>query len=224
MSSVWIVPGLAVHRYAIPSADALRGNGHDVRLLEPPGWPGRPAELDRYGEALAAEIADTVGRVDLLVGLSVGGQAAAVAAATTPGIPRLLLVSPTIDPDHRTRRALLAGWLRGEDHPDSPGTRTHLPDWRRAGPVRIYRTFASVLTVQLEQILPTVDAAVTIAHADHDQLSSHASVGPDSSSSRTPRTPGRSAITPASADSWTLCSTPTASIGDKILDGGRSTL
>ena len=174
MSSVWIVPGLAVHRYAIPAADALRGNGHDVRLVEPPGWPGRPAELDRYGEALAAEIADTVGGVDLLVGLSVGGQAAAVAAATTPGIPRLLLVSPTIDPDHRTRRALLAGWLRGEDHPDSPGTRTHLPDWRRAGPVRIYRTFASVLTVQLEQILPTVDAAVTIAHADHDQLSSHA--------------------------------------------------
>ena len=140
MSSVWIVPGLAVHRYAIPAADALRRKGHDVRLVEPPGWPGRPAELDRFGEALAAEIADTVGGaarealaaeiadtvgdVDLLVGLSVGGQAAAVAAATTPGIRRLLLVSPTIDPDHRTRRALLAGWLRGEDHPDSPGTRT----------------------------------------------------------------------------------------------------
>ena len=32
----------------------------------------------------------------------------------------------------------------------------------------------SVLGVQLEEILLDVEAAVTIAHADHDQLSSHA--------------------------------------------------
>jgi pimeloyl-ACP methyl ester carboxylesterase len=174
MSEVWIVPGLAVHRYAMPAAEALRTHGHRVRLLDPPGWPGRPPELDRYGRCVAEELSQLSGRLDLLIGLSVGTQAAAVAAAEDPGVARLLLISPTIDPAQRSRHALLAGWLRGENHPDSPGIRTHLPDWRRAGLARIYRTFASVLRVRLEQVLPHVDAAVTIAHADHDQLSSHA--------------------------------------------------
>lgn len=174
MSEVWIVPGLAVRRYAMPAAEALGARGHRVRLLDPPGWPGRPPELDRYGHSVADEVSQLSGPLDLLIGLSVGGQAAAVAAADYPGVARLLLISPTIDPAQRSRHALLAGWLRGEDHPDSPAMRTHLPDWRRAGPVRIYRAFASVLRVRLEDVLPHVDAAVTIAHADHDQLSSHA--------------------------------------------------
>jgi hypothetical protein len=174
VSRVWIVPGLAVRRYAQPAAHALQADGHEVNLLDPPGWPGRPPELDSYGRALADDIARNREGVDLLIGLSVGSQAAAVTAAARPGIARLLLVSPTIDPQQRSRHRLLAGWLRGEDHPDSPGTRTHLPDWRRAGPVRIYRTFTSVLRVHLEDVLPQVDAAVTIAHADHDQLSAHA--------------------------------------------------
>ena len=173
VSEVWIVPGLAVRRYAVPAADALRAHGHRVKLLDPPGWPGRPPELDRYGHSVADEIVRASSRIDLLIGLSVGGQAAAVVAADHPGVSRLLLVSPTIGPVQRSRHALLTGWLRGEDHPNSPATRTHLPDWRRAGPARIYRTFASVLRVRLEDVLPHVDAAVTIAHADHDRLSTH---------------------------------------------------
>ena len=174
MSEVWIVPGLAVRRYAMPAADALPTHGHRVKLLDPPGWPGRPPELDRYGHLVADEISQLSTPLDLLIGLSVGGQAAAVAAADHPGVVRLLLISPTIDPAQRSRRALLAGWLRGEDHPDAPGTKTHLPDWRRAGPARIYRAFSSVLRVRLEEVLPHVAAAVTITHADHDRLSAHA--------------------------------------------------
>jgi hypothetical protein len=174
MSRIVIIPGLAVQRYAQPAVAALLAHGHSATLLDPPGWPGRPPELDRYGRAVADQLAGAGRRVDLLVGLSVGTQAAAVAAACGAPVERLLLISPTVGPERRTRRSLLAGWLHGEDHPDSPPLRIQVPDWRRAGPARIYRTFASVLAVPLEEVLPGVSAPVTIAHADHDNLTSHA--------------------------------------------------
>jgi hypothetical protein len=50
----------------------------DVELLPAPGLTNGPADLRRYGEALADRLRAGP-PVDLLVGLSVGAQAAAVA-------------------------------------------------------------------------------------------------------------------------------------------------
>ena len=58
-------------------------------------------DLAAYGRELGAEISAAGKPVDVLIGLSAGTQAAAVAAAATPLVRRLVLVSPTVDPESR---------------------------------------------------------------------------------------------------------------------------
>lgn len=172
VARVVIVPGLAVRSYAVPAAHALAAHGHEVDLRPAPAWRGQPTDLRRYGLELAGELERSGRRVDLLVGLSVGTQAAAV-AATRLSVGQLLLISPTVDPARRTRRRLLAAWQHGEDHPDAPSLRQRLPDWLRAGPRRIYQGFVSAIDVHLEDVLGDVSAPVTVVHAECDTLSDH---------------------------------------------------
>lgn len=170
MARVVIVPGLAVRGYAIPAARALVAAGHEAHLLRAPAWRGAPADLGRYGRMLAADLARRGSDVDLLVGLSVGGQAAAVAAAASPHVRRLLLVSPTVDPVNRTPRRLLARWLGLDEGAESPGFVGSLPDWSRAGIPRIAVGFASALRLPLERVLPWVAGEVVIVRAARDTL------------------------------------------------------
>lgn len=154
---------------------ALHAAGHDAELEDPPGWPRRSPDLAEYGRELGTGLADADRRVDLLVGLSVGTQAAAVAAATAGPdvIGHLLLVSPTVPPEIRTPPRLMRQFLAGENHPDSPSWRSHMPDWRRAGIPNLVRGFRSALQVRLEELLPAVTVPVTLVHAGADHLSSH---------------------------------------------------
>ena len=172
MVRVVIVPGLAVRGYAVEATEALIGAGFEARLEQPPGWPGQATELDAYGHRLAAGLRREFRPVELLIGLSVGSQAAAVAAAHVQ-VGNLLLVSPTVPPELRNEPRLLARFLRGENHRDSPSWPSQLPDWRRAGLKRILACFRSTTEVVLEDILPAVTAPTTIAHGDADQLSTH---------------------------------------------------
>jgi pimeloyl-ACP methyl ester carboxylesterase len=172
VARIVIVPGLAVRSYAMPAADALAATGHEVDLRRAPAWRGQATDLRRYGLDLAAELDRGDRRVDLLVGLSVGTQAAAVAATQLP-VGNLLLVSPTVDPARRSRIRLFAAWRHGEDHPDAPGVLQHIPDWMRAGPRRIYAGFVSAIAVHLEDVLRDVSAPVTVVHAESDTLSDH---------------------------------------------------
>ncbi len=168
------MPGLAVRGYAVGAARALTEAGYAVELEDPPGWANRADDLAAYGRDLATRLTGADGRVDVLVGLSVGTQAAAMAAMVAAGtglVGRLLLISPTVPPELRTRTRLAARFLRGEDHPDSPTWRSQVPDWRRAGVRRIARVFDSALKVRLEDILASVTATLTVVHAEADQLS-----------------------------------------------------
>jgi len=80
---VVIVPGLAVRRYLRPARAALRRRGIDADLTPAPGQPGEHCDLSAFGRSLGEQLR---GRpVDLLVGQSVGAQAAAVAAAVANG-------------------------------------------------------------------------------------------------------------------------------------------
>lgn len=171
MASILIVPGLAVRSYAVPAAEGLRVDGHTVDLLPAPTWRGVPDELLRYGRWLAERVRASGSPVDLLVGLSLGTQAAAVAALDCD-VRRLLLVSPTVDPSRRSRGRLLASWLHGDRHPDSESLGQQAPDWARAGPGRIYRGMMSAIHLPLEDLLPEVSAEVTIVHAGWDNLTS----------------------------------------------------
>jgi hypothetical protein len=172
LTRVIVVPGLAVHAYAEPPVRHLRDNGYDARLLSPPAWRGIDHDLERYGRNLAAAIDREGAPVDVLIGLSVGTQAAAVAASSTDLVKRLVLVSPTIDPAYRSMIKQSLVFVRGDPH-DKAGYLSHVPDWSRAGVIRIFRGFASAIVLHLEDILPSVPAAVTIIHTEYDPLTTH---------------------------------------------------
>lgn len=175
MQKIVVVPGLAVRGYATVAVSALADAGLDADLVDPPAWRTVPADLDAYGRVLGRRLHDDARPTAVLVGLSVGTQAAAVAAAVAGDqVRQLLLISPTVDPARRSTLRLLASWLQGEDHRDSPPLTGQVSDWRHAGVPRIYRGLRSAVRLPLEQVLPDVTAEITIVHAEADQLSAHA--------------------------------------------------
>jgi pimeloyl-ACP methyl ester carboxylesterase len=169
-----VVPGLAVRRYAEPPVERLRQAGYTVDLRPGLAWRGVPVDLAAYGQQLGAEIAAAGAPVDVLVGLSAGTQAAAVAATTTPLVRRLVLVSPTIDPDRRNTVKMLAIFLKPNPNEEFALFSELLPDWSKAGPRRILHGFRSAIELPLEDILGQVEAELTIVHADYDQLTTYA--------------------------------------------------
>jgi pimeloyl-ACP methyl ester carboxylesterase len=157
-----------------PVAETLSGRGDATRLLDAPGQPGAPADLREYGARLGADLADG-DPVDLLVGLSVGTQAAAVAAvAAGPGrVGHLLLVGPTVDPERRTLGRFLAAWARAGTREDSSLLPRQAPDWRQAGIRQLIGVVRSALSVRLEQVLADVPCPITVVHAERDVVTSH---------------------------------------------------
>jgi pimeloyl-ACP methyl ester carboxylesterase len=173
MARVIVVPGLAVHAYAELPVQHLCDNGYDARLLQPPAWRGVEDDLESYGRNLVADIDREGAPVDVLIGLSAGTQVAAVAASGTDLVKRLVLVSPTIDPAYRSMIKQSLVFVRGDPH-DKAAFLSQVPDWSRAGIPRIFRGFASAIALHLEDILPRVQAEVTIIHTEHDPLTTHA--------------------------------------------------
>jgi pimeloyl-ACP methyl ester carboxylesterase len=169
-----IVPGAAVRRYVEPVVDALTDRGVPTRLLDAPGQPGAPADLSAYGARLGRCLSDGE-PVDLLVGLSVGTQAAAVAAASAGPAPvgHVLLVGPTVDPERRTVARFVAGWARAGTREDSSLFPRQVPDWREAGVRRLAGVVRSALSVRLEKVLADVACPVTVVHAERDVVTSH---------------------------------------------------
>jgi pimeloyl-ACP methyl ester carboxylesterase len=173
MVRVMVIPGLAVRAYVELPVRHLCDNGHDVKLLDPPAWRGVDHDLKRYGRKLAANIDHDGAPVDVLIGLSVGTQAAAVTASLTSLVRHLVLVSPTIDPAYRSMIKQAAVFLiRGDPH-DKAAFFSQVPDWSRAGIRRIFRGFASAIALPIEDFLPDVRAEVTIIHTEYDLLTTH---------------------------------------------------
>jgi pimeloyl-ACP methyl ester carboxylesterase len=171
---ILVVPGLAVRRYIEGAVDELRVHGHEAVLLAAPAQREEAADLASYGAALARRLQDDGREVDLLIGLSVGSQAAAVAAAGTPLVRRLLLVSPTVDPVVRSMPRLLAAWVRGGIGEKPALLRHQFPDWQSTSLSQLSQGLASALQVPLEDVLLDVGAQLTVAHSEHDRLTSHA--------------------------------------------------
>ena len=173
-TTVVVVPGAGVRRYVEPVADTLTGRGFATQLLEAPGQPGAPADLSAYGARLGRCLSDGE-RVDLLVGLSVGTQAAAVAAAAAgPGrVVHLLLVGPTVDPERRTVARFVAGWARAGMREDSSLFPRQVPDWREAGLRQLAGVVRSALSLRLETVLADVPCPITVVHAERDVVTSH---------------------------------------------------
>jgi pimeloyl-ACP methyl ester carboxylesterase len=143
----------------------------------------RSADLGEYGRNLAGRITRG-GVVDVLIGLSVGTQVAAVAAVATAKAPRtcsprgsvgrLVLISPTVDPAARSAPRLVGRWLAGGRVEPVSLLPQQLPDWRRAGPARIATVVRSARRIAIERLLPGVSCPVTVVHAERDVITSHA--------------------------------------------------
>jgi pimeloyl-ACP methyl ester carboxylesterase len=170
---VALIPGLAVSRYARPAVAALRGRGIDARLLAAPGGPTGPVDVRVYGHQLAQRLD---GDTDVLIGLSVGSQVAAVAAATADPsrLRRVVLISPTVDPAARRATRLVLRWLAGGRREPLRLAREQVPDWTRAGPQRLAGGIRSALQVHIEDLLPQLDGRLTVVHAERDVITSHA--------------------------------------------------
>ena len=169
-----IVPGAAVRSYVRPAADALRDRGVEVHLLPAPGEPDAQAHLHKYGRELAHQISRD-DPADLLIGLSVGAQVAAVAATTRDPyqVRHLMLISPTVDPQIRTTPRLLSRWLAGGRLERPALFLEQFPEWRRAGPRRLFQVVRSAVTVRIEDLLPNLRARLTVVHGEHDTITSH---------------------------------------------------
>jgi pimeloyl-ACP methyl ester carboxylesterase len=147
---------------------------------------------------MARELAREEG-VDLLVGLSVGSQAAAVAAAACgdSGVRRLLLISPTVDPAQRTALRFLAQWAAAGRLEDPALFREQLPEWRAAGPRSLLGVVTSALQVRLEQVLIDVSSPLTVVHAEDDAITGHGYAA-----GLATRFHGRLVVVPSAVHSW----------------------
>lgn len=176
MPEVVLVQGLAVADYLLPALTEL-GRVTRAHLLDLPGLAGAgdpPHRLRLAGYAAAVSdwlTARATGPV-LLAGHSAGTQIAAHAAASpTAPVCGLVLASPTIDPVARSWPRLCARFVRDGRH-ERPGlTRSHLPEWRRAGPRRLYRLTADCLVDELERTISGVRVPVLVLRGAEDRLS-----------------------------------------------------
>ena len=185
MRKALIVPGAAVHRYVRDTVEALPAVGISGALLAGPGEPKVAADLGEYGRDLAGRITGG-GGVDVLIGLSVGAQVAAVAAVETAkasrtcspphrgSVGRLVLISPTVDPAARSAPRLVGRWLAGGRVEPVSLLRQQLPDWGGAGPARIATVVRSARRIAIERLLPGLSCPVTVVHAERDVITSHA--------------------------------------------------
>ena len=189
-----VVPGAAVRSYVRPAMECARAAGWDVELIGAPGEPGCPADLCSYGREIAGRIAGQP--VDVLIGLSVGAQVAAVAAAAVP-VPHLVLVSPTVDPACRSAPRLLGRWLAGGSKESPRLLPQQAPEWWRAGARQLARVVRSALAVEVERLLPRVDARLSVVHAEHDVITSH-----DYAAQLAAGHGGRLIVLPGATHSW----------------------
>jgi hypothetical protein len=166
-----IVPGLAVSSYVDDAIAELKRRGYEVELAPAPAWRGVPKRLLSYGHALGARLQRRARPVDLLVGLSVGSQAATIAALDSKLVGQLLLVSPMVDPSTRTPPKLLGAWVFRKQRGD-PSFFEQVPDWSKAGIWRILAGFLSALDIQLERVLPHFTGRVTVVQPEWNTLSS----------------------------------------------------
>ena len=234
MARVLVVPGAAVRSYAQPAVEELRRRDIVAELLAAPGEPGQPARLDEYGRVLAGRISAEE-PVDLMIGLSVGAQVVAMAAAVSsmialrekpgpdaslqttvpsPAIRGLMLVSPTVDPDSRTVASLLARWLACGRRERAGLLREQAPDWRRAGIRRVAAVVRSALAVEVEQLLPEVSVPVTVVHAACDVITSHAYAAGLAADNG-----ARFVVVPNATHSWPYCDESRfADLVEKVLE------
>jgi len=169
--TVAVIPGVGVRRYLLPTVDAVRDRGWEVTLLPGLGQPAMASDLHLYADQIGPGLAR--GPLDLLVGLSVGCQAAALVATRYRPSARLVLVGPTVDPACRSVPRLMARWVLAGTREPSDLLPRQAADWRDAGPRSLMRVVRSAVALRLEDMSLPRSVRTCVVHADSDLITSH---------------------------------------------------
>jgi pimeloyl-ACP methyl ester carboxylesterase len=171
-----VAPGLGVSAYLRESVACAAESGYRAWLLDPPGFGHSGNPPFRLGVRDIADVfVEWLRHRELrdvtLAGHSSGTQVAAHVAGHVPElVDRLLLGSPTVDPQYRPWPKAFVQWRRdGRLEPRSL-VRTQVPEWRRAGPLRLLGLARSLFADDLETSVRRVACPVTVIRAERDPL------------------------------------------------------
>ncbi|SDZ17044.1 Lysophospholipase, alpha-beta hydrolase superfamily [Micromonospora pattaloongensis] len=172
---VALVQGMGVADYLMPGLGAF-GGWTRAHLVELPGFAGSgdpPHELtvSEFGRAVAGWL--TARRLDgvVLIGHSSGSQVAAEAAVGQGGVRGLVLASPTIDPVARGLGRLFLRW-RWDGRREPPGlSRSHRPEWKRAGLRRLAHLVRAHLDHTIEEPLARLTIPLLVMRGRDDVIS-----------------------------------------------------
>jgi pimeloyl-ACP methyl ester carboxylesterase len=174
------LPVVLVHGMNISSAffrPALRriGNHHRVYAPDLPGYglsdkPRRTLRIEEQSDVLARWF-EAVGLSSaLVVGVSMGSQFASALADRRPDLVRgLVLASPTMDPELRSRPRAMLRWAM-----ELPAELRMIPvmlrDYMRAGVKRADDTFTLALEDRIEDRLPRLHMPAMVLHGENDHI------------------------------------------------------
>jgi 2-hydroxy-6-oxonona-2,4-dienedioate hydrolase len=162
-------------RYMVPAAEQL-AQYYPVYAPDLPGFgrsakPCRTLSLTELANALVAWL-DVMGLDSpVLLGNSFGCQIIADLAVRYPDrLARVVLIGPTID---RHRRVALQQLARLQldmlrEPPSLP--LLHIPDYVRAGPRRIFRTYQEMMRDRIEENLPQIAVPTLVIRGSRDPV------------------------------------------------------
>jgi 2-hydroxy-6-oxonona-2,4-dienedioate hydrolase len=174
--AVVLVPGLGLSgRYMLPTARVLSAT-HHVYVPDLPGFgdsdpPRRvldvPGLADALGEWLLASGLDGAP----LLGNSFACQILSALAVRRPGLTGpMILQGPTAPPEERSWLRQFVCWRRNSPYnPPSLGPITNA-DYRKAGYLRVLRTFRHSLRHGIENDMPNIEAPTLLVRGELDPI------------------------------------------------------
>jgi pimeloyl-ACP methyl ester carboxylesterase len=162
-------------RYWGALTDTLGQHGR-VYALDLPGFgdapePETPLEMHQSGD-LIAELVENLGIANpVLVGHSMGAQVAVEAAARHPELfHRVVLISPTVNPDERAARIQALRLVQ-----DLWGAQLRVLGfgfvyYLKAGPRWYFKTLRTMMNHRVEETMPRVEADTLVVRGSEDYL------------------------------------------------------
>jgi 2-hydroxy-6-oxonona-2,4-dienedioate hydrolase len=173
---VVLIHGMVVASSFLRPAVQRVGNHHRAYAPDLPGYgrsdkPQRTLSIDEQGEVLADWMA-AVGLSDgaVVVGVSLGTQMASALAAIRPELVKgLVLASPTMDPELRSRGKAMVQWAK-EFRYELRMSPLMLRDYMRAGVQRADDTFGLALSDRIEDRLAGLQMPALVLHGERDHM------------------------------------------------------
>ncbi len=147
---------------------------YDVVALDLPGFgespePSRTATMEEYADHVAAVLGELDVAPVIALGHSMGTQVVAELAVRHPeAVERLVLIGPTVDPRHRSKRSQSARLLLdlANDPPMVMGVGLRM--YAQAGPRWFLTQFDAMLRHRIEDVAPRIQCPTLVVRGSGD--------------------------------------------------------